>query len=170
MFAIAEVVFFFTYFFLIACNKKIKIYLQVIFTFFVLFLIVDNLFLRKKTAFNSISAGIEAILIITLCLYYFYEKLKEPNSIFIYNNQSFWVTIGFLIFQCGTFFLYIYTENTPYDSTFIFQYLGINSSFAILKNILFSIAMLKKPEMQTLSVFPKDNLSSDWDILNLLKK
>ena len=56
-------------------------------------------------------AGVEAILIISMCIYYFYDQLKETNTLLIYTTQNFWIIIAFLIYLSGTFFLYIYAEN-----------------------------------------------------------
>lgn len=44
------------------------------------------------------------------------------------------------------------------------QYILINSSFTILKGILFSVAMLMKPNIKTgPATFPEDKLKADWN-------
>ncbi|MDB5200276.1 MAG: hypothetical protein JWO92_2239 [Chitinophagaceae bacterium] len=99
-----------------------------------------------------------------MCIYYFFDQLKQPNTFLIYSSINFWIIISFLIYLSGTFFLYIYTDSMIKDKGFIRQYIIINSSFIILKGILFSIAMLmksNKPNNQTF--FPEDKLSADWN-------
>lgn len=50
------------------------------------------------------------------------------------------------------------------DNSFIKQYILINSSFNILKNILLSIAMLMKPDnIDIKNTFPEDSLTGDWN-------
>ncbi len=50
------------------------------------------------------------------------------------------------------------------NKVFLNQYILINSSFGILKNILFSIAMLMKPETKnTQAIFPEDKLNAGWN-------
>jgi hypothetical protein len=144
-------------------NKRIAKYLPLVFILFLSFNIIEYLFLSKKESFNSIASGIEAILIIILCLNYFYEQLKEANTLLIYTTHNFWIVIAFLIFFSGTFFLYIYTENTLQDKAFQNQYLIINSAFYLLKSILFSIAMLMKPQSEIEVNFPDESHISDWN-------
>lgn len=65
----------------------------------------------------------------------------------------------------GTFFLYIYADSMINNKSFIKQYILINSAFSILKNILFSVAMLMKPEnkKEDQTLFPEDRLNADWN-------
>lgn len=110
-------------------------------------------------------AGVEAVLIIAMCIYYFFDQLKQPNSLMIYSSINFWIIISFLIYLSGTFFLNIYADSMITDKAFIKQYIIINSSFNILKNVLLSVAMLMKPDKvnnQTI-LFPEDRLSADWN-------
>jgi len=101
-----------------------------------------------------------------MCLYYFYDELKQATTDLIYTTKNFWIIIAFLIFSSGTFFLYIYAENMVlHDNSFRMQYVIINSSFIILKNILFSIAMIIKPKETLMQTnFPDEkSLSSDFN-------
>lgn len=95
-------------------------------------------------SFDSITAGIESISIILLCIYYLISQLKGTNTQFIYSTSNFWIIITFLIYLSGTFFLYIMAENMTIDRSFRIQYVVINSVFNIIKNILLSVAMLMK--------------------------
>lgn len=146
LFNVVELALFFLFIRQIFRTKKVVRYLPFVFIAFVCFGIIDYVFLRQSETFNSKIAGAENILIIILCLYYFYEKLQETNSLLIYSTLNFWVIIALLIYSSGTFFLYLYAESTLKDKEFQDIYITINSSFVLLKNILLSIAMLKKPE------------------------
>jgi hypothetical protein len=114
---------------------------------------------------------VESVLIIAMCIYFFFDQLKQPNILAIYTSINFWIIISFLIYLSGTFFLYIYAESMINDKTFIKQYILINSSFVILKSILFSIAILMKPENKNnQTIFPEDKLSADWDMKDSREK
>lgn len=89
----------------------------------------------------------------------------------IYSSINFWIIISFLLYQAGTFFLNIYTDSMINDKTFVKQYIIINSSFNILKNILLSVAMMMRPEMKKIEpAFPEDQLSADWDRIEIFNK
>ena len=99
--------------------------------------------------FDSIPVGIEAIAIILMCVYYLFIQIKGVNDLFVYSTSNFWIMITFLIYISGTFFLGIMAENylqsKAFRAQYMIQYIIINSTFNVLKNILFSIAMLMKP-------------------------
>lgn len=169
IFTVGELGFFLAYFYLISATKTVKLYIKIIYPLFICYILIDYLFLPKGNIFSPVSAGAEAILIITLCMYYFYEQIKEPNIILIYTQQSFWIIIAFLFFQSGTFFVYLYLEKVLLSEAYINLYSSINSFFAIFKNILFSIAMLKMPEVKVSSDFPNENFMPDWNNIQSLK-
>ena len=105
----------------------------------------------------------ECVLIIAMCIYYFFDQLKDSNTLLIYSSINFWIVIAFLIYLSGTFFLYIYADSMINDKAFIQQYIIINSSFGILKNILLGVAMLMKPtQKDNQTLFPEDTLNADW--------
>ena len=118
---------------------------------------------------KSYTSGIQALLILIMCIYYFFDQLKKPNSFIIYNNINFWIIISFLIYVAGTFFLYIIHENTVPNKAFLREYAIINFSFNLLKNILLLIAMLMKEEKITLKNFTDTHLSEDWEGIQSIK-
>ncbi len=48
------------------------------------------------------------------------------------------------------------------NRAFIKEYIVINSSFNILKNILLGIAMLMKPDKSYKNLFPEDRINEGW--------
>ena len=111
--------------------------------------------------FDSITSGVESILIILMCIYYLIVQIKGSNNLLVYSTTSFWIIITFLIYLSGTFFLYIMAENMINDRNFRIQYTFINSAFYIIKNILLSVAMLMKPTQSK----PQLNKNNDRDDL-----
>jgi hypothetical protein len=151
-------------------NKIIAKYLPHVFVIFSCFNLIDYFFIRKDKSLDSTTIGAEVIIIIALCLYYFYEQLRDVNTLLIYSTHEFWIIIGFLIYLSGNFFLYIYAENTLQNKGFQTQYAIINSAFNLLRNILFSVAMFMKPRPPKFEAdFPNEGLISDWTNIRSFK-
>lgn len=163
LFTAVEFCFFSWFFYLVIHSTKIKKLILPVAILFLLFSLCIYLFTPKSTSFSSVAAGVESILIIAMCIYYFFDQLKQPDNPAIYSSFNFWVIISFLIFLSGTFFLNIYADSMHQDKSFLKQYYLINFSFTLLKNILFSIAMLMKPDVSDEQpVFPDDKLDADF--------
>lgn len=111
---------------------------------FILFATIDFFVLSKTHEFDSFTSGIESIIIIFLSIFYLYTQLKGSTNMTIYSTFNFWIIITFLIYFCGTFFLYLFVETMKDSVTFQKQYLIINISFNILKNVLLCVAMTMK--------------------------
>ncbi len=170
IFTTAELVFFCIFFLYTIKTKLGKKIIFLIISCFIIFSLADFFFLTQNKLFNSTTAGVESFIIISMCLYYFYDELKQVTTDLIYTTKNFWIIIAFLIFLSGTFFLYIYTENMVQDDSFKRQYSIINSSFLVLKNILFSIAMILKPKITAKKNLPiEEHFSSDFNSIQSFK-
>ena len=167
IFTVVEFCSFSWFFFYIIYYVKIKKFIIPIVILFLLFSVSFYIILPENTSFSSIIAGVESVLIIAMCLYYFFDQLKQPNTLMIYSSINFWVIISFLIYLSGTFFLNIYADSMISSKAFEKQYVLINSSFNILKNILLSVAMLMKPEKNNQTPFPEDRLNANWNTNSL---
>ena len=164
IFAVVEFCLFSWFFYLIIFNAKIKRLILPVVILFCIFSISLYIFLPESTSFSSIIAGVESVLIIAMCIYYFFDQLKESNTLLIYSSINFWIIISFLIYLSGTFFLYIYSDSMLNNKAFLKEYIIINSSFIILKGILLAIAMLMKPDKNNnQTIFPEDRLNADWN-------
>lgn len=85
---------------------------------------------------------LEAIGVIALSIYFFYEQVNSPDTTFVYTKSRFWVVIAYLIYIAGTFFLILYFDSLPRAQQK--EYYVLNNIFLILKTILLSIAILMK--------------------------
>lgn len=77
-----------------------------------IFYLVISLFLMKNgdgvSYFNSLSAAIESIAIVSLCLYFFYTKLiNTSEEISIPETSIFWCVVGIFTYYAGAFFIFI---------------------------------------------------------------
>lgn len=143
-FTIIEYSFFCFFIYLVLPNSLIKKIVPFIWIGFILFAIIDILFVSTINDFDSFTIGIEYIIIFILSISYLVIHLKGFNSSIIYSSFNFWVVITFLIYFSGTFFLYLMTNSISHGTSFQKEYFIINISFNILKNILLCIAMTMK--------------------------
>lgn len=58
--------------------------------------------------FNSMSAAIESLVIVSLCLYFFYARLINTlEEISIPETSIFWCVVGIFTYYAGAFFIFI---------------------------------------------------------------
>jgi len=135
-------------FFYFIFQSSILIYKRALFVLSVVFVAIwftRNILFHKIQEFDSFSAGLETILIVIFCILYFFEKMRVPDSLFIYKSAAFWMVTSFLIYSSGTFFLLLYVNSLTATADMklasrIYDY--INSFSLILKNTFISIAFL----------------------------
>ena len=143
-FTILEYSFLCWFIYLIIQPSITKTILPYVWIGFIIFELVDLVFVNKGKGFDSFAIGIECIIVFYLCISYLFLELRRSNSLMLYSTFNFWIIITFLIYFSGTFFLYILAESMSKNVSFQKQYLVINTSFNILKNVLLSIAMTMK--------------------------
>lgn len=140
-FDLIEYALFSLFFYLSIKGKKFK-YIP-IFGAFILFTIAIFGFSSKNQGdFDTVSASIEAILIISYCILVLYEEINDPEIIFVYNTKKFWVIIAFFLYFSSTLFLFSFAKTLTQKEHD--KWWTINNFFEILKNILFSISFIMK--------------------------
>lgn len=97
-------------------------------------------FSPKFYGVDSFSIGVETILILVFSFYFLYERINDPNTLFIYNDYRFWIVLAFMIYLSGSFFIYLFANQIPRKD--LPQYWMFTDIFYTLKNILFSIGIL----------------------------
>jgi hypothetical protein len=107
---------------------------------FTVFLTIYYITTTEFRSVDSLPIGVETILILIYSFYYLFEELNEPGQVFIYDKYPFWVIAGFMLYLGGSFFIYIFANQV--DKEVLAQYWTLTFIFLILKNILFSIAIL----------------------------
>ncbi len=111
-----------------------------------LFLIVSIIRISSHyfNTYDSLSNGLESILLIIYSIFYFFEQISKPSHIFFYAIPEFWIIVAILLYFSGTFFIDTYAQGLIEDQSFKVQYSVINNSFGILQNLLFGVAMIVK--------------------------
>lgn len=127
-------------------NRVFKVILIVASLIFYL-VALSTFFIKNKEDFDSLSASAEAVLIIVYSIFYLYEQVNDPSVFLVYNTKKFWIVLAFLIYFSSTLFLFIYaTAMTNQEHK---SYWNINNFFDELKNILFSIGFIMKPDKKS---------------------
>lgn len=122
-------------------KKSFKAIILILTICFFVFAVVFFL-MSTKNIFDSLSASIESILIITFCIFYLFDQLNKPQVIFIYQDQNFWIVAGFLVYLSASLFLFIEASNMSKEQLRLFWKILLFAN--ITKNILFSIAFSRK--------------------------
>lgn len=144
LFTIIEYTFFCYFIYLIQPKGRLRKIVPFLWIGFILFAFADYVFFNKTHEFDSFASGIEAIIVLVLCMAYLFSQVRGNNSLLIYSTFNFWVVIAFFIYFSGTFFLYLMTDKMRVSVSFQKMYFVINISFNILKNLLLCVAMTMK--------------------------
>lgn len=130
----------FTYFFFLNIrNSSIRKFTIVVSSCFLLFIIIYY-FSAKFHRIDSVSIGVETILILIFSGYFLYEQLNNPDNLFIYNDYRFWIVLAFMIYLSGSLFIYLFANQISQAD--LPQYWMFTDIFYTLKNIFFSIGIL----------------------------
>lgn len=105
---------------------------------FILFLVLYQMF-SKFQLLDTVTIGVETILILIFSFYFLYESITQNETLFIYDDYRFWIVIGFIIYLSGSFFIYIYTDQIPYEK--VQEYWPLTNLFSTIKNLLFLIGI-----------------------------
>ena len=87
---------------IIAGRKAKRIFLYV----FLLYPLVDilNIFLVQRYGnFHTMTYSLGSLLIVTGCIYYFWELFQQKKSIDLVRQPPFWICSGLLFYYCCTF-------------------------------------------------------------------
>ena len=115
--------------------KKLIIVVSLLFSLYQFFYITSVKFERL----DSISIGIDTILVFIYIFYFFYEFSKNTKDVFIYNHYGFWLAVGIMIYLGGSFFFYIlinYLDDNEVDKFGQMTYVA-----EIIKNLLFAFSI-----------------------------
>ncbi|MGN7786280.1 hypothetical protein ACTJIJ_17240 [Niabella sp. 22666] len=85
--------------------------LPLLYTFLLLYALISVLLIISGdgiSQFNSVSSALESIVIVALCLYFFYSKLINTHEeVSIPETSIFWCVVGIFTYYAGAFFIFI---------------------------------------------------------------
>ena len=103
---------------------------------------IYNFYNSKFSEFDFMPLVVECLFFIMLIVFYFYDVMRHNFAVPLYLLPSFWLSVAFLIYFSGNFFLFLYSNSIRNEPGWKEQYTLIYSSIAILKNILLCMAIL----------------------------
>ena len=115
--------------------RRLIIIVSLLFALYKFFYITSATFARL----DSISIGIETILIFIYIFYFFYEFSKNTKDVFIYNHYGFWIAVGIMIYLGGSFFFYILINHL--DQSEVDKFGKMTYVAEIIKNLLFAFSI-----------------------------
>lgn len=126
-------------------NTKFRLFILISSLAFITFQVVY--FINTGNEVDSISIGVETILVLIYIFYFFYTQLKASiPTLSLYQQSIFWWAIGIMIYLSGAFFFNILVNHM--EKAQIQEYWFITYIFDIVKNIFFSIGIFAMANYQ----------------------
>jgi hypothetical protein len=97
---------------------------------------LNIVFFQNIYTFHSITYSLGGLLIVALCVFYFFELFQRPESINLTRNPDFWICSGLLFYFACTFPIYGMANNMNNMPRFILG--NINIIFNVLDILLYT--------------------------------
>ena len=143
-------------------NKRIKQIFRLAVISFILYSVYDYI-VTKPGVFSFTPLVIECLYFLLLILYFFYDKIQNNSNVSIYFQPVFWISVGFLIYFSGNFFLFLFSSSMITNATFKFQYTIIYNPVTIIKNIFICTAIIVNAKNDDQINNPTKNINIDLD-------
>jgi hypothetical protein len=130
--------FFYNQFFKSFFHKSL---LPTIISLFVLFAIINAIYIQKIYNFNTYASGLESILIISLSLLCFYKMLIELDTRSPTKQPVFWINSGFLFYFAGNLFVFILSNFIKGDNYLLTLAWGMHALFMVILHIFIGIGL-----------------------------
>ena len=129
------------------------IFKKIILASFPVFFIISifSFYKNLDNGFDSISSTVEIIFILAFCIFFLFQELNNPQTLFIYQNPDFWFVFGILIYTAGTFFLFLQASAVSKEVRDGFWSINLLSN--LMKNLLFALAFYLPKNNQKQSAF-----------------
>ncbi len=112
-------------------NKKVKKIIIYILIIYPVIAAVNILFIQKVNSFHTITYSIGGLIIVLLCVYYFFELFQATANVNLLRQPSFWICSGLLFYYSCSFPLYGLNN-------FLIQ----SASLTVIKNLIFVFQIL----------------------------
>ncbi len=104
--------------------------------------LVNIIFFQGIWAFHTVTYALGCLLIVAVCIYYFYELFRSPRSVRLAVDPAFWICSGLLFFYCCGFPLYAFINFWARFKWVISNFEKIFNILNIFLYSLFTIAFL----------------------------
>lgn len=121
---------------LIITNQKFRTTIRICSILYIVISVSNILFYQGIETFHSITYCLGCLIIVGVCIYYFFELFRSPKSVKLTSDPAFWICSGLLFFYCCGFPLYA-SINFWRSSEFMANTFG--NIFVILNIFLYSL-------------------------------
>ncbi|GGB13464.1 hypothetical protein [Puia dinghuensis] len=97
---------------------------------------LNILLYQKINTFHTITYSLGGLLVVALCIFYFFELFQRPQSVNLTRNPDFWICSGLLFYFSCSFPLYGMANNLGKMPRFII--VNLNSIFNVLDILLYT--------------------------------
>jgi hypothetical protein len=87
-------------------NKSMKQWIRIILIVYALAATTNIIFITPKHRFHTVTYALGCLVVVAICIYYFYELFRFPGSLRLASNPAFWICSGLLFFYCCGFPLF----------------------------------------------------------------
>ncbi len=150
-------------------TKRSKIVFLLSVISFFLYSVYDY-FIAKPGVFSFIPLVMECLYFLFVIVYFFYNKIQNDLNTSIYFQPVFWISVGFLIYFSGNFFLFLFSRSMINDPEFRRQYTIIYDTVTIIKNIFICTGIIVNAKNEDHLKSPNKNIDIDLDIAYPLTK
>ncbi len=120
----------------------LPIFSSAIIVLFVCVAILAAAYIDGVTFFNSVARVVESLLVLTYVLGFFVLTLRELRVRYLEKEPLFWISTALLIYFSGNLFIFIlYNYSLRHDISALVWGIIIHSVLAVMKNILYCIAL-----------------------------
>ena len=84
-------------------NSRMKKVIWLLIWLYDLLALANIIFIQKLYGFPSLTYAIGCLLIVAICIYYFFELFQFPHSVALVRQPAFWICSGLLFFYCCSF-------------------------------------------------------------------
>lgn len=139
VFTILEFIILSIFFYFLLDRTILKTIIKIILVGFLVFyfLYYFNVSVFKFDNFPSI---ISFLILISLIVYFFYEKMQTVVLYPLYQIPSFWIAVGLFIYFAGNFFVIVFVFSNS-DPAYIVQSRVIYGIITFTKNIILALAL-----------------------------
>ena len=108
---------------------------------FFIFKVLDVSIITGISKIDTLAMVIESVIMIVLSMFYS-SRLIEKKDMHLMRLPIFWINAAVLVYFASSFFLFLYSTYIFSDAEQYYEYWSIHNILIIIRNILFTVAML----------------------------
>lgn len=125
----------------IVISKLKRIFLPLSIVGFFIYSYYD-FYISRPGEFTYMPLVAECFFFIIVIVFFMYEKIQYSISSPLYAMPTFWISVAFLIYFSGNFFLFLFSKSMIQNPDFRDQYTIIYSTVTVMKNIFLCTAII----------------------------